>query len=314
MATIEFCGTPFAAREKFLTRNAIEDMVAERLNSQVEAKSGISDRNWPRTIGRDTKEKFNNSYNRVLQIAQRISSGSKDKPELVYDGPFALLMMTEMLRRAGILNQEEAGLCSQAMLGHAKREDLIIVTLVRPRACLVREIVLPTISTEARQSLYIFFELFNQCARNVAANYLELREKITILEYPIDQFLRDKIFMDNANLAFEILGLPSIQEWSKTLETKPKEERLPIWGGTFGRTTAGLTEAELLKYLQFWDWSVDSLRRAQLIDSTTAVIGVVETMIAEQMLKRIQISPDQLRLPALGKSRGKYVGRLEGLR
>ena len=273
--TIEFCGTPFASREKFFVDNAIEDMIAERVGEKIGSAQGVGDHGWPTTLDTYTK------IDCLTKLDEIRSLYIKKRPHhnifLIQDGIFSGLVMAEILRRNHVFSEEEAHLQSDNLLLYASMTDRVLLTLVNPRAALTRFIFPQEIEGYdiLRQAKFIFYSVFNQAARNVLAKYGSRFPSIEVLDVPGDEFRRDDIFFWNADMALGLLGLPSIKEWSKKLEKIPRQERI-FPQAVVRSTMAGLTEEELKAKLIESDWSQNPGRKQRALNISRQVIGYIE--------------------------------------
>lgn len=137
---VEFCGTPFAARGKFLVHNAIEDMVSERVGQRIDALSGMMSFGWLSTIDKNSRLEFFEQIHRVQEMIVRSNFSEGEGIVLVEHGAFAAMVATEVSKKAGIISEEETHRFNTGLLPYVQMEDLIMITLVRPRAAMVREL------------------------------------------------------------------------------------------------------------------------------------------------------------------------------
>ncbi len=263
-ATIEICGTPFAARYKFLVHNAIEDMVSERIGEKIRGAEGFSEFTWPVTVNK--KSDFIPEFHGQLVSVQKKLGVDRlgSRLMIMQDGAFTAMVMTEVMKRAMVISKKDAENHLRGLVPYAQMEDLIVLTLVRPRAAMTRELYPQELEnyTELMKRKFIFFSVYNEAAETILTKFSSELPKVELIKPVGDNFQCDEIFFSNANAVFQCLGLPTIEEWSKELVANPdirgrnvKEENLT------SSTTAGLTADELRKYLYEKDWSVNQEKR-----------------------------------------------------
>lgn len=274
--TIEFCGTPFAARHKFLVHNAIEDMVAERIGEKIGAYSGISSFSWPTTIDENTRDEY---FEQMAWVQKIVSTTHPPSGIfLIRDGAFASMTLTEVSKRAGLLSSEEARSLTVGLLPYAKMEDLIILTLVRPRAALVRELYPKELEghDELMRKKFIFFSVFNKVAEEVLAEHRDDLPRVEVIKPTGDDFQREEIFFNNANLTFKFLELPTIEEWTEILKEHPEKRAKNMTTIPGSTTLAGLGTDEIKEHLKRWDLSKDPVKRARSEEMTRQIIEILK--------------------------------------
>jgi hypothetical protein len=272
--TIEFCGTPFGARFKFFVHNAIEDMVSERMGKKIRGQEGISHFYWPLNVSEMTEERYLEQVDGVRKLLRR--RHRSHNVSLVQDGVFAAMTLTEIFRRARIFSEEEAENHIRGLFPYAKMEDLILLTLVQPRAALTRELFFPDENSIKRK--FIFFTVYNEAAERVLNQYRDQLPPVEVIKPKGDRFPRDEVFFANANLALQFLGLPTIEEWSEILEAdaQKKAEGRRVSGEAGGTTIAGLTTEEMRSYLAANDWSQSEWQKKRLNEIISRIIDILE--------------------------------------
>ena len=260
--TIEFCGTPYKARYKFLIHNAIEDMVAERVDEEITGYEGISHFYWPTRIDETTEA----GYFEQMDKVRKLLGGRRNfgKFFLIQDGAFAALILTEVMKRTGVFSESDADQHQTGLLPYVKMEDLIILTLVRPRAALTRELYPRDLAgyDNLLRKMFIFYTVYNEAAEKVLCQLGNQLPPVKVIRPQGDDFLRDEIFFENANAALQFLKLPTIEEWSRVLEEEPERKVKGRALSSFtGHTVAGLTVEEIRAYLEEKDWSQNKEKR-----------------------------------------------------
>lgn len=278
IATIELCGTPFSARFKFLVHNAIEDMITERRGKKTRGAEGFSESFW----GSILSDRGHASLEYFKQVGRVRKLLGEVRPEieilLLQDGAFSAMVMTEVMRKAMVLSNQDTEDHLRGLLPFVRMEDFIVLTLVRPRAALTREIYPADLEghDELMERRYIFFTVFNEAAEAVMKEFQTQLPKIEIIRVGGDNFQRDEIFFRNANLVFQFLGLPTIEEWSERLIQQSELAGRGVKSGGVTSTTAGLTVEELKDYLRRRDWSVDPEQRRRVSAMAFQIIGALK--------------------------------------
>ena|SRR3989339_560545 len=217
---IEYCGTPFHSRHKFLIHNGIEDLITAITGKKTRGHQGITDYYHPHVI---TPQAEQNYYEETNQIRKMLTEARQSNSVyLIQDGALAGMTLTEILRRAGVLAAEEAMNHTLGLLPFAKMEDHIIVTLVSPRAALTRASFPPEIegfSVDYRQQMFVYYTVYNEALKLTVANYSRQLPPVHILEFTTDEFEGQKIFDANAELTLQLLGLSKSRELLNKLYT-----------------------------------------------------------------------------------------------
>lgn len=255
---IEFSGTPFPARDKFLIHNALEDMITER-NRLVRGFWGISEFFWSSLASDINITEYYETRIRVEDVLS--TSVKKDLPILLLDGAFSMMVVTEIMRQKHMLSPRDEINFIKGMLPFAEKEDLIVLTIVKPRAALSRLIYPLKEGHDMVFEKYLqFFNIYNKAAEKVLLEFKSDLPPVEVIDVKGDNFSRDEVFFRTANTALSFLGLPTIEKWSEHLnKDKPRRIVTPM----FGRTLAGLTSEEISVELRRWDWSVKKLDRNQ---------------------------------------------------
>lgn len=273
---IEFCGTPFRAREKFIMSNSIEDMLTERLGVKIRGQKGIEDTQWPFNIDRYSlssfKEQIVNIENEIVGRQPRLGL------KLIMDGALASMILTRFYEKAGFISSTDANRLIEHTQLWAENTDLAVLTLINPRASLIRdfgtEFLGPEVHEEILDNKRIFYEVFNSIARSVALNDWPDRPKIYLIDIPGDKFNHDLIFFKNANTVFNFLGLPTTEEWDHVLKNNP-ELRKKKHTVVSGYTMAGLTSGEIKANLRHWDWSMNPEKRRRVKNIASGILGTL---------------------------------------
>lgn len=275
---IELCGTPFGARHKLLIHNAIEDMLTDRLGRKIRGTAGIREIDgWPLRF-----ESKRQVFEKLVRVQEVVGLRYPDSGILlVQDGCFAALIFVEMSKRAGVVSKEEADGLSRGLLPYARMEDFIILTLVNPRAALVRELYPKELSgyDELMRQKFIFFSVFNQAARRILEEFGPELENVELLEIPGDDFQTIDVFFNNADLVFKFLGLPTIHEYSEKLSQNPElatEVRSKTRVAGISTSLSGLTEEELKIAIEAGDWAHNPDKRKYVDNLAVQVIDILE--------------------------------------
>lgn len=276
-ATIEFCGTPFAARYKYLVHNAIEDMITERMGDKIRGVQGINDFNWSTTLDKNSRSNYFQNLQRVQELLslrrnlQRIS--------LIQDGAFAMMILTEIHRKSGILSQKEATDIKKGLLAYTSMEDFIILTLISPRAALKRLMYPQTLEGYeiVRQHKFILFSMFNESAQRTVSEYREELPQIEVIKRAEDDLSYEELFFANADLVFRFLNLPTVDEWDEELKIhQGKRLRNVAEANVAGVSLAGLSRDDIRDHLRRWDWSLDSSKKTQVAIQIDQVVQVLK--------------------------------------
>lgn len=272
---IELCGTPFAARNKFLVHNSIEDMITERIGVKVRGIQGITNFHWLTCHHEASRMEY---FERVQQVQRLMSERFPSSGVLlVQDGAFSAMIATEVSRKAKILSDKEADNLLIDLLPYTQMNDLTILTLVTPRAALVRELYPEELEGHdgIMRKMFIFFSIFNDSAKELLERHKEKLAPVKVIRPSGDEFPAEQVFFENANSVFEFLNLPSIEEWTKHLENHP-DLRCRKHGILGGVSVAGLTDSEIREHIKKWDWSQQPDKRARVDGTTFQIISILK--------------------------------------
>lgn len=279
--TIEITGTPFAARRKLILHNAIGDMLKDRLEiGDVRGYQGLDENFLPATINSVTAIEYFRQTRHISELLAEWRFGRR--AWVVEDDAFAAMAYTHFLKRSQVFSPSEAENLTRGLLPLVQMENFIILTIVRPRAALIRELYPPQLEgyEEIMRHKFIAFTVFNEAIETVIDKYKDELPPIQIFRYPEDDIDPADIVFRNADAVFEFLKLPSVDEWTDYL-TKHPEARGKI-KPMFGFSLAGLTRDEIAKKIQERDWSKDPNKRARVNRLSETIVRIVE----EEIIKK----------------------------
>ncbi len=136
---------------------------------------------------RDTHEVFSTMMPKTpwedLEVFKK-NDPIQQRVDFISGGVFDAITLTEVLRRRGEISDKGAGLITGNLLEVAPKEDLVIVTLINPKAIQESETKVPLLNPTGRSSnlRLRFNQLYNESAVSIAQTFSRSFPKIETID------------------------------------------------------------------------------------------------------------------------------------
>ncbi|MFH1280153.1 MAG: hypothetical protein ABIJ43_02220 [Candidatus Beckwithbacteria bacterium] len=204
---IEFCGTPFRGKYTLLVNGTLDNLLTRETGKKHRGLCGMS--LLPDPLN-DSENELPLYTNTVCKLVERKKAHAGVL--LLTDGPFQAMVVAEMYMKAGRFKDEKSFQeWRSKLLRFIQMEDLICVTLIKPRAVLSRiKLIFETDKDhleEIKQRIFIQIETYNNTARQILDQYGHELPETKLIDIPGDIFDGDIIYKANKNAVFKTLGL-----------------------------------------------------------------------------------------------------------
>lgn len=128
---------------------------------------------------------------------------------LIQDGAFAAMVVTELLGRKSVISEAEVLRNQKELLSYAEKENLIILTILSPKAALTKNVYPPNFPgyDTVRQNQMLFFQEYNDAALDVLTAYKFNLPQVVLVHIEENDFNGEDIIITHAKLLLHLLGL-----------------------------------------------------------------------------------------------------------